>query len=693
MLALENISMCDPPPPPFSFSSEHSTSSSSTSGQLHQYIHHHHHHHHRGGEQRRFSYAGTTASSDSGAYSGYSVSSILQPAESSDHLVDSLSSMSGGSHLSTGNTPESDPWTTHSTPPHSAPPIPHNEPFDYFQPHPVTCQTSLPAFQEAYVSNPSMPLRPTLWPMHPFRSAAAATTNALNQELLASWPSSSTAACPLPMPGDISPYNRMALGWPPQDPAGKFSLDRSMDPVTMFAAQHAAAAAAQHVHPSSAAAAATAMQMPVSSGHSDTSSEAGSLSSPVMSPSYYASSSAQSTAAAGSLFSFPTHYGPAHPVLHRTKSTPTTFERIADTDTSGQVCAVCGDHAACQHYGVRTCEGCKGFFKRTVQKGSKYVCLGNKDCLVDKKRRNRCQFCRYQKCLAVGMVKEVVRTDSLKGRRGRLPTKPKTVSERDAASSTASSSRAISNNAQRTTATMSKVDLISHLVRYQQESNPQVCLDYQSIGSSAIKTTQEEIERFLSILTHSLTDIVLVWADRIPGFHDVPQDDRDILINSSALELISLRLSHRLLTDAATMGSIDRIRFCSGITYPKDVAMRTMGTWYMEIEQLSRSLQILDLDNAAFACLCALVLLQDRPFLSNSAPVLNLQIRIIDSLRDYTACNAQSLHNSFPQILNKIHEVRAVGEQARRRLAYLLSHYPTSVPVQLRRFLTSEEME
>lgn len=93
------------------------------------------------------------------------------------------------------------------------------------------------------------------------------------------------------------------------------------------------------------------------------------------------------------------------------------------------VCAVCGDIAACQHYGVRTCEGCKGFFKRTVQKGAKYVCLGNKDCVVDKRRRNRCQFCRFQKCLAVGMVKEVVRTDDLKGRRGRLPSKPKSPQE------------------------------------------------------------------------------------------------------------------------------------------------------------------------------------------------------------------------------------------------------------------------
>lgn len=45
-------------------------------------------------------------------------------------------------------------------------------------------------------------------------------------------------------------------------------------------------------------------------------------------------------------------------------------------------------------------------WQRTVQKNAKYVCLANKDCPVDKRRRNRCQFCRFQKCLAVGMVKE-----------------------------------------------------------------------------------------------------------------------------------------------------------------------------------------------------------------------------------------------------------------------------------------------
>lgn len=66
---------------------------------------------------------------------------------------------------------------------------------------------------------------------------------------------------------------------------------------------------------------------------------------------------------------------------------------IQNSQQNLKICCVCGDVAACQHYGVRTCEGCKGFFKRTVQKGSTYICLGNKNCPVDKRRRNRYHTC------------------------------------------------------------------------------------------------------------------------------------------------------------------------------------------------------------------------------------------------------------------------------------------------------------
>ena len=59
-----------------------------------------------------------------------------------------------------------------------------------------------------------------------------------------------------------------------------------------------------------------------------------------------------------------------------------------------------------RHYGVISCEGCKGFFKRSIRKQLGYACRGNRDCPITKHYRNRCQYCRLQKCLSMGMRSE-----------------------------------------------------------------------------------------------------------------------------------------------------------------------------------------------------------------------------------------------------------------------------------------------
>lgn len=69
-------------------------------------------------------------------------------------------------------------------------------------------------------------------------------------------------------------------------------------------------------------------------------------------------------------------------------------------------CLVCGDRGTGKHYGIVACEGCKGFFKRSVRKNLHYRCQGNGACPVDKVHRNRCQRCRLNKCLTMGMKKE-----------------------------------------------------------------------------------------------------------------------------------------------------------------------------------------------------------------------------------------------------------------------------------------------
>lgn len=71
-----------------------------------------------------------------------------------------------------------------------------------------------------------------------------------------------------------------------------------------------------------------------------------------------------------------------------------------------ELCPVCGDKVSGYHYGLLTCESCKGFFKRTVQNKKVYTCVAERSCHIDKTQRKRCPFCRFQKCLDVGMKLE-----------------------------------------------------------------------------------------------------------------------------------------------------------------------------------------------------------------------------------------------------------------------------------------------
>lgn len=72
-------------------------------------------------------------------------------------------------------------------------------------------------------------------------------------------------------------------------------------------------------------------------------------------------------------------------------------------------CKVCGDKSSGVHYGVITCEGCKGFFRRSQSSVTNYQCPRQKNCVVDRVNRNRCQFCRLQKCMALGMSRDAVK--------------------------------------------------------------------------------------------------------------------------------------------------------------------------------------------------------------------------------------------------------------------------------------------
>lgn len=130
--------------------------------------------------------------------------------------------------------------------------------------------------------------------------------------------------------------------------------------------------------------------------------------------------------------------------------TMVTLMACLSTETGGMVllCKVCGDIASGFHYGVHACEGCKvrrksvaphvgqqqaehadtgstsllfcllllivsfsllrqGFFRRSIQQNIHYkMCVKNEKCLIMRMNRNRCQHCRFKKCLSVGMSRD-----------------------------------------------------------------------------------------------------------------------------------------------------------------------------------------------------------------------------------------------------------------------------------------------
>ncbi|KAK7885941.1 hypothetical protein WMY93_025562 [Mugilogobius chulae] len=277
---------------------------------------------------------------------------------------------------------------------------------------------------------------------------------------------------------------------------------------------------------------------------------------------------------------------------------------------------------------------------RTVQKNAKYVCLASKNCPVDKRRRNRCQYCRFQKCLSVGMVKEVVRTDSLKGRRGRLPSKPKSPLQSEASPPSP------------------PLSLLSALLRAYSHCTPRD-LDYS-------QTTR-------------------CWAERVPGFSELQRDDQNLLIDSAFLELFVLRLAHR------SMLSEDKLVFCNGLVLHRFQCLRGFGEWLDSIRDFSSRLQSLNLDTSAFACLAALVLLEQVPGLKDPKRVEELHSKVMCCLSEHLSCgpSLSSPKSSSPmsRVLSLRAELRSQRTQGLQRIFYLKLEDLVPPPPLIDRFL------
>lgn len=248
------------------------------------------------------------------------------------------------------------------------------------------------------------------------------------------------------------------------------------------------------------------------------------------------------------------------------------------------------------------------------------------------------------------MVKEVVRTDSLKGRRGRLPSKPKSPLQQEPSQPSPPSP---------------PICMMNALVRALTDATPRD-LDYSRYcptDQATAGTDAEHVQQFYNLLTASI-DVSRSWAEKIPGFTDLPKEDQTLLIESAFLELFVLRLSIRSNT------AEDKFVFCNGLVLHRLQCLRGFGEWLDSIKDFSLNLQSLNLDIQALACLSALSMITERHGLKEPKRVEELCNKITSSLKDHQR-TGQALEPSEPKVLRALVELRKICTQGLQRIFYL----------------------
>uniref|UniRef100_A0A671TF61 Vitamin D receptor n=1 Tax=Sparus aurata TaxID=8175 RepID=A0A671TF61_SPAAU len=236
---------------------------------------------------------------------------------------------------------------------------------------------------------------------------------------------------------------------------------------------------------------------------------------------------------------------------------PEEFDRNAP-----RICGVCGDKATGFHFNAMTCEGCKGFFRRSMKRKASFTCPFNGSCTITKDNRRHCQACRLKRCIDIGMMKEFILTDEEVQRKKDMIIKRK---EEEAAREAMrprlneEQARIISSlvEAHHKTYDASYSDFsrfrVSSVQSFSLHQNHSVDtkMNFNSLlmmyqdGASSPDSNEEDTK--LSMLPH-LADLVsysiqkvIGFAKMIPGFRELTAEDQIALLKSSAIEIIMLR--------------------------------------------------------------------------------------------------------------------------------------------------------
>ncbi|KAG9474464.1 hypothetical protein GDO78_004657 [Eleutherodactylus coqui] len=300
-------------------------------------------------------------------------------------------------------------------------------------------------------------------------------------------------------------------------------------------------------------------------------------------------------------------------------TSPSEVTSLSSANSIGvnSLCAICGDRATGKHYGASSCDGCKGFFRRSVRKNHMYSCRFNRQCVVDKDKRNQCRYCRLKKCFRAGMKKEAVQNE-----RDRISTRRSSYED----------------------SSLPSINVLIQAEVLSQQITSSVSMLNTDIRGKKIANITDVCDSMKQQLL-----VLVEWAKYIPAFCELPLDDQKCMIDCLYM-----------------MTGNDRVvpRNCSELEVGR-VAVRIL-------DELVLPFQDLQIDDNEYSCLKAIIFFDpDAKGLSDPTKIKRMRYQVQVSLEDYINDRQYDSRGRFGELLLLLPTLQSITWQMIEQIQFV----------------------
>ncbi|CRL08094.1 CLUMA_CG020875, isoform A [Clunio marinus] len=304
-----------------------------------------------------------------------------------------------------------------------------------------------------------------------------------------------------------------------------------------------------------------------------------------------------------------------------------------------------------------------GFFRRSIQQKIQYrPCTKNQQCMIQRVNRNRCQYCRLKKCIAVGMSRDAVRF-------GRVPKREKARIE--AAMQQSTRNRAITTNVWTDLEDLQHViDTVvgAHLETceftrdrvHEMKIRAKDCPNYTEPTRACplnpapeIQSEQEFSQRFADVIRG-----VIEFAGKIPGFELLTQGDKFTLLKAGLFDALFVRLIGMFDT------SMDSIICLNGQLMRRNSIQNGANARFLvdSTFKFAERINAMQLTDAEIALFCAVVLVApDRHGIRNYELINRMHAKLKQCLQHVISKGRPSEPEFMGDLMNTIGDLKTLS--------------------------------